>query len=125
MTRVLLENNPIFDPVIEKGFRLRCADLIPADNFPIPADGPPVWFMTPAGAIDLLMPTSSAARKGLTFIVHNLSGSTITFKTDGDAAFTTAIVATAGQSTILTCTGSTTQALGWRGHSAAGTQTSP
>lgn len=125
MSRVLLENNPIFDPVIEKGFRLRCADLINADLFALPADGPPCWFLTPAGAVILLMPTSSLARKGLTFILHNLSGSTITVKTDGNAAFTTAIAITAGQSCILTCTGSTTQVLGWRGHSAAGTQTSP
>lgn len=125
MTRVLLENNPMFDPVIEKGFRLRCADLVPADNFPLPADGPPCWFMAPAGAIDILLPTSTVARKGLTFFIYNTSANVITFKTDGDAAFTVPIVAAANQMTILTCTGSTTQASGWRGHSAAGTQTSP
>lgn len=125
MTRVLLENNPMFDPVIEKGWRLRAADLVPADNFPLPADGPPLWFLAPAGAIDILMPTSSAARKGLTFLLVNTSANAITLKTDGDAAFTVAIVIAANQSCLVVCTGSTTQASGWRGHSAAGTQTSP
>lgn len=114
MTRVILENNPIFDPVIEKGWRLRAADVIPADNFPLPADGPPLWFMTPAGAVDVLMPTSTAARKGLMFIINNLSANTITLKTDGDAAFTTAIVIATTETAVVFCTGSATQALGWR-----------
>jgi hypothetical protein len=99
---------------IAKGFYLESATFVPADNFPITVDHPPLLFLNPAGAIDVLMPTSNAARQGLTFFVFNISGSTITFKTDGDAAFTTAIALATTQNCILVCTGSTTQAIGWR-----------
>lgn len=115
MTRSILENNPIFDPVIEKGFRLRAADIIPADNYVLTVNHPPLLFMTPAGAVDILMPTSSPAIKGLTFIINNVSANTITLKTDGDAAFTTAIVIATTETAWVHCTGSTTQVLGWRG----------
>jgi hypothetical protein len=123
--RTNLEDNKARDIRLGPGLILESMDLVPADNFPIDAAAPPLIFLNPAGAIDVLMPTSSAARKGLTFIVVNQSANAITFKTDGDAAFTQAIVAAAGQTVILICTGSATQAVGWRGHSAAGTQTSP
>jgi len=112
--RSLLENNPIFDPIFEKGFRFRSADIVPADNYVLTANHPPLLFLTPAGAIDILMPTSSAAIKGLFFIMNNISASTITLKTDGDAAFTTAIVIATTETGVVFCTGSTTQALGWR-----------
>lgn len=102
-----------------------CLSYIPADNWALPADAPPVVMLTPAGAVDVLMPTSNQARQGLRFTIINLSANTITLKTDGDAAFTSAIAIVAGQMAEVICTGSATQALGWRAMTAAGTQTSP
>jgi hypothetical protein len=123
--RTNLEDNKARDIRLGPGLVFESMDLVPADNFALDAQSPPLVFLNPAGAIDVLLPTSTAARKGLTFIVVNQSANAITFKTDGDAAFTQAIVAAAGQITILVCTGSATQVVGWRGHSAAATQTSP
>lgn len=113
--RTQLENNDLFDPIFKKGLKLGIMTYVPADNFALPADAPPLVVLNPAGAVDILMPTSSADRAGLTFLISNPSANVITLKTDGDAAFTTAIVLAAGESTIVFCTGSTTQALGWRG----------
>lgn len=93
---------------------LESLDYVPADNWPLPIDAPPLLFLTPAGAIDILMPTSSAAVKGRAFIINNVSANTITLKTDGDAAFTTAIVIATTETAVVFCTGSATQALGWR-----------
>jgi hypothetical protein len=112
--RTQLENNDIFDPIIKKGFKLGSMTIVPADNFPLPADAPPYVELNPAGAVDILMPTSNADRKGLCFLIANISGSTITLKTDGDAAFTTAIVLLTNEVTLVVCTGNSTQALGWR-----------
>ena len=119
--RVTLENNDLFDPVIKRGFRLGSMTYVPADNFALPADAPPYVELNPAGAVDILMPESTEARKGLAFLIANISGSTITLKTNGDAAFTTAIALLTTEVTWVVCTGNTTQALGWR---AVGTATS-
>jgi hypothetical protein len=108
-----------------KGQYMESATFVPADNFVLTIDHPPLLFLNPAGAIDVLMPTSNAARQGLRFTIVNLSANTITLKTDGDAAFTAAIAITTGQMTEVVCTGSATQAAGWRAMTAAGTQTSP
>lgn len=97
-----------------KGLYLESATFAPADNFVLTIDHPPLLFLNPAGAIDVLMPTSSLARQGLTFYIFNISAFTVTFKTDGDAAFTTAAALTTLQNCIMVCTGSTTQAIGWR-----------
>jgi hypothetical protein len=97
-----------------KGVYFEAASFVPADNFVLTVDHPPLLFLTPAGAIDILMPTSTLLRQGLTFFVHNLGGATITFKTDGDAAFATAAALATTQNCIMQCTGSTTQNLGWR-----------
>lgn len=110
---------------VGRGLVMESATYIPADNWALPLNSPPLLFLNPAGAIDVLLPTSSAAIQGLRFTVVNRGGGSITFKTDGDAAFTAALVCTATQAIELICTGSTTQALGWVGFAAAGTQTSP
>lgn len=123
--RATLENNDLFSPLIRRNFRLSAVSLIPADNYPLDINSPPLQFYTPAGAIDVLMPTSNAARLGTVFIIVNLSANTITLKTDGDAAFTAAIAIASTQMAVVVCTGSATQAVGWRAMTAAGTQTSP
>jgi hypothetical protein len=64
--------------------------------------------------VNILMPTSTVARQGLLFLVTNPSAFTVTFQTDGGAAFTTAIALATTQNCLLICTGSATQALGWR-----------
>lgn len=107
------------------GFYLDSVALVPADNYQITVEHPPLLLLTPAGAIDVLMPTSNALRAGLTFIIVNLSANTITLKTDGDAAFAAAIAIASTQTAIVVCTGSATQNVGWRALTAAGTQTSP
>lgn len=99
--------------------------IVDADNMPLDPNSPPLVMLNPAGAVDLLMPTSSAALTGRFFVMVNLTANAITLKTDGDAAFTAAIVIASGQMALVVCTGSTTQALGWRAMVAAGTQTSP
>jgi hypothetical protein len=71
-------------------------------------------FMNPAGAINVLMPTSSAVRRGLFFVIVNLSANIITLQTDGGAGFTTAITVPATGATRVVCTGDTSQVLGWR-----------
>lgn len=108
------EGNRMGDFYIEKGLRLASMEWVPADNALLPADAPPLQIMNPGGAVDILMPESTAARKGLTFMISNVSASTITLKTSADAAFTTAIAIAAGETTIVFCTGSATAALGWR-----------
>lgn len=108
------EGNRMGDFLIEKGLRLASMQWAPADNEALDADAPPLLIMDPAGAIDLLMPAASADLKGLTFLMSNISANAITLKTSGDAAFTTAIVLAAGESSIVFCTGSSTAALGWR-----------
>jgi hypothetical protein len=114
MARANQEDNRFVNPYIEKGLRLAVQEWVPADNAVIDVNMPPLLIMNPAGAIDILMPVSNAANKGLTFFMSNPSANAITLKTSGDAAFTTAIVLAAGESAWVFCTGSATAALGWR-----------
>lgn len=114
MARINLEGARVRDIRYGPGFVMQSAEIAPADNYPLPADAPPLLFLNPAGAIDMLMPTSTSARKGLTFIMVNLSGNIITLKTDADAAFTTAIAIAATSSQRVVCTGNPSQVLGWR-----------
>lgn len=125
MSRLNMEDVRFRNCRIGKGRYHESASFVPADNFQLTIDHPPVLFLTPAGAIDILMPTSNAARQGLRFTIINLSANTITLKTDGDAAFTAAIAIASTQMCEVICTGSATQAVGWRAMTAAGTQTSP
>lgn len=108
------EDVKISDPRFKRGFRLEKVSLVPADNHVFDINYPPYVELNPAGAVDVLMPTSTAARAGLCFLISNISASTITLKTDGDAAFTTAISLATLENTLVFCTGSTTQAIGWR-----------
>jgi hypothetical protein len=114
MARINLEGLRARDIRHGPGFVWQSATLVPADNYAVPIDAPPVLFMNPAGAIDVLLPTSNQVRKGTIFIFVNLSGNVITLKTDADAAFTTAITVAATASTRVICTGDSSQALGWR-----------
>lgn len=125
MGRMNIEGARMRDIRVGRGFVMESATYIPADNWPLPLNAPPLLFLNPAGAIDVLLPTSAPAIQGLRFTVVNRGGGSITFKTDGDAAFTAPLVCTATQTMELICTGSATQAVGWMGYAAAGTQTSP
>lgn len=112
--RSIGENTEQYGGLVKTGWRLGWMDWVPADNEVIDPDAPPYLIMRPAGAIDILMPTSSESIKGLMFLMSNASANAITLKTDGDAAFTTAIVLAANETTLVVCTGSSTQAIGWR-----------
>lgn len=112
--RNLLGGNILDHVQIGAGLRFQFVEQVNADNMALDPESPPLIFLNPAGAVDLLMPASTAARKGLTFIICNLSASAITLKTSGDAAFATAIAIAAGVATIVVCTGSSTANLGWR-----------
>jgi hypothetical protein len=125
MARQNIENARMRDIRFGRGFFMESATYIPADNWALPANAPPLLFLNPAGAIDVLMPTSSPALQGLSFRIVNRGAGSITLKTDGDAAFTAAIVITNTQMADVVCTGSATQASGWAAMVAAGTQTSP
>lgn len=104
----------MFDSIFAGGNRFQHMEYIPADNWALPIDSPPLVILNPAGAVDVLLPPA-ANNQGRFFIISNVSASAITLKTSGDAAFTTAIVLAAGESTLIFCTGSATAALGWRG----------
>lgn len=113
--RVQLEDNDILNPFIRQGFRFNTATIIPATGFVVDQNMPTFLDMTPAGAINVLMPPSSQAIKGLVFIFTNFgAGGVITLQTSGGAAFATAItVAISGGVTRVRCTGSPTANLGW------------
>lgn len=77
---------------------------------------PPMIFLNPAGAINLLLPPSSgvgAATPGQVFLFVNLTGNVVTLQTSGGAAFATAITVAANAATRVVCTGSATANLGW------------
>lgn len=114
MSRVNLENNKAYELRIESWLQLASMNFVPADNAVIDPDSPPFIMLDPAGAVDVLLPESTEARKGLMFLIANISANAITFKSSGDAAFTTAIVLAANETTWIVCTGSATPALGWR-----------
>lgn len=114
MSKINLEFNRLFKPMIESGWRAKAKVWTPADNDVISADDPPLLIASPAGAIDLLMPVSNDANQGLMFLICNNSANAITLKTSADAAFTTAIVLAANETTLVVCTGNATAALGWR-----------
>lgn len=117
--RSQLENNDLFDPVLKKGLKLGSLEYIPATGWALPADSPPLVILNPAGAVNVLLPTSTPARKGLMFMISNPSAFTVTLQTDGGAGFTTAIVLATLETAWVYCTGSATQAVGWRGTATA------
>ena len=114
MSRLNLEDIKLYAPTVETKWRLRKMVWVPADNAVLDIDFAPYIELDPAGAVDILMPTSSADIAGMMFLMSNISANTVTLKTDGDAAFTTAISIATLENTIVFCTGSATQAIGWR-----------
>jgi len=125
MARVNLDNVKTTDMRHAKGQFFESCQITPASGDALPDNAPPLIFWNPGGAVNIKMPTSNAARQGLTFIMVNLTANTVTLQTDGGAGFTNAIAIASTQMAIVTCTGSSTQASGWRAMTAAGTQTSP
>lgn len=114
MSRLNMEGDRLANFVLERGLQLQPQEWVPASGDAIDINMPPFLLMNPAGAVNIKMPTSNPLRKGIMFLVVNESGSTITFQTDGGAGFTTAITVATTKAAILICTGSATQALGWR-----------
>jgi len=109
-----LEDVKMYRPRIQSGLFLGMVEWVPADNAVIDEDSPVWHILDPAGAIDLLMPESTPARRGLAFLLTNISANTITVKSSGDAAFTTAISLATMESAWVVCTGHATAGLGWR-----------
>jgi hypothetical protein len=114
MTRVNLNDNQLSDPCIKRGLRLAKTSWAPLTGAAMSDQMTPYVELNPAGAVTILMPTSTPARTGLMFLLSNISAATVTVNTDTNVAFTTAIALTTGQSCWVICTGSTTPALGWR-----------
>lgn len=113
MARINLEGLRVRDIRYGPGFQFQSEQSTQADNFVLDINSPPVIFLSPGGAIDILMPDSTAARRGIIFIFVNLSGSVVTLKTSADAAFATAVTVAANAATRVICTGNTTLNLGW------------
>jgi hypothetical protein len=108
------EGNRLANWQSDQGQKMAINRLIPADNHVFDINSPPYTIMAPAGAVDILLPASNAQNEGKWFIITNNSANVVTFKTSGDAAFTTAIVLAAQETTMIICTGDATAALGWR-----------
>lgn len=120
-----VENARLRDCRWGRGQFMESATFVPASGFVLPANSPPLLFLNPVGAANILMPTSGPLTQGLKFTIVNRGGGSITLQTDGGAGFTAAIVITNTQMAEVLCTGSATQASGWAAMTAAGTQTSP
>lgn len=114
MSRNRFDDPRMWNPRIVRGFRLEKLVLVPADNHVWDINYPPYVELDPAGAVDILLPAGAAANAGICFLVSNISASTVTMKSSGDAAFTTAIALATLENTIIFCTGSTTAAISWR-----------
>ncbi len=113
MSRINLEGLRARDIRHGPGFQFQSMTLVNADNYQLDINAPTLVFLNPGGAVDLLMPDSTAVRKGIVFIFCNLSGSVVTFKTSADVALSPAATLAANGATRLVCTGSTTLASGW------------
>lgn len=109
-----LEDVKMYRPRIQSGLFLGTVEWVPADNAVIDEDSPVWHILNPAGAVDLLLPESTAARKGLAFLLTNISANSITVKASDDTAFTTTIVLATMESAWVMCTGNADKALGWR-----------
>lgn len=125
MARMLIEGTRFRDNRWGRGQLFESMTFVPASGYVLPANSPPLLFLNPVGAANILMPTSGPLTAGLQFTIVNRGGGSITLQTDGGAGFTAAIVITNTQMAKVICTGLATQALGWAAMVAAGTQTSP
>lgn len=113
MSRINLEGLRTRDIRYGPGFQFQSETLVPATGFVVDPNSPPMLMLNPAGAVNVRLPTSTDARRGLIFIFVNISGSVITLQTDGGAAFATAISVAANAANRVVCTGNSTQNLGW------------
>lgn len=114
MSHINLSGSRFRDARIGPGNIMSSEQWVPATGAVVDPNSPPFLFVNPAGAINMLMPTSSLVRRGLWFVFVNLSANIVTLQTDGGAGFTTAVTVPATGATRVVCTGDTTQALGWR-----------
>ncbi len=116
MSRVNSEDARIQDEFLVSGWKMARLETIPANGFVISKDMPPILDLTPAGAINVLMPASNAQTYGLCFLIKNTgAGGIITLQTSGGAAFATAITIPVSNGWVLVqCTGSPTANLGWK-----------
>jgi hypothetical protein len=104
-TRQGVTGGPLDNVVIMKGLRLAVLTIVlPADNFQITKDMPPVLNIDPDGAKDVLLPAISEETKGLTFFIRNWAGGAedITVKTSADAALTASVVISQNEMAMLT-----------------------
>ena len=113
MSRMNHEDNKFYNPTICSGLRLQQYKATVADQAVIDPDSPPHLVLDAAGNVEVLLPESTAARAGLTFLVTNLSASTITLADHLGTVFTTSIVLATMESCWIVCTGNTTQNVGW------------
>jgi hypothetical protein len=114
MSRQNLDGQRQSNQLVGPGFQFQNETFINANGVAVDPNSPPMIFLNPAGAVNLLLPTSTLARKGLAFIFINLSGNIVTLQTDGGAGFTTAVTVPATGATRVVCTGDSSQVLGWR-----------
>ena len=109
-----LDDNKAQGLCIGPGLRFATMNWVPANNAPITDQFPPMILLNPAGAVNVFLPDSSPARKGLAYLLVNVSAFTVTCQTTAGAAFTTAIALTTNQSCWVVCTGDPSLPLGWR-----------
>jgi hypothetical protein len=116
MSRINLDDNRTYGMTLGPKTKFANEQAIQTTGQVIDVGSPPVIFLTPAGAINLLLPPSSgvgAAAKGQVFIFVNLSGNVVTLQTSAGGAFTTAVTVAANGATRVICTGSAVAGLGW------------
>jgi hypothetical protein len=104
-TRQGVTGGPLDNVMIMKGLRLAVLTLVlPADNYQITKDHPPVLNIDPDGAKDVLLPAISEETKGLTFFIRNWAGGAedITVKTSADAALTASVVISQNEMAMIT-----------------------
>lgn len=95
---------------IRSGLKLAVLTIVlPADNYQITKDHPPVLNIDPDGAKDILLPAISPETKGLTFFIKNWAGGAedITVKTSADAALSPSIVISQNEMAMITNDGTT------------------
>lgn len=116
MSRINLDDNRAYGLTLGPKLKFANEQAVQTTGQAIDVGSPPMIFLNPAGAINLLMPPSSgagAAAKGQVFMFVNLSGNVVTLQTSGAAGFATAVTVAANAATRVVCTGSTTANLGW------------
>lgn len=116
MSRINLEDQRARGQRQDAQWVFGSVDTVPITAAVVDVNSPPVWFVNPAGAINMRLPPSSgvgAAKKGQVFIFVNRSGNVVTLQTSAGVGFTTAITVAANGATRVICTGDTAAATGW------------